>query len=542
MASGIPGAFLFGPQKYKLTLITRQIFLAHACLMVAAFAILGSSVFMDIRGVVAVAALDLLLYFALRRTQPKSITHTLILAWFLLLFVLPRLTAFLLFPAEQVTFPSIPPLTADEIATGMMFIVPGTAALLAGFWFGGWIAPRSKTYSLVVFPLSGITFYWLLSFAAAFYIYYLLQINIYGDPANWGSPMGWLAQIFNTDAALLALICWVTVRRKPTPLEATVAAVLILMWLMLSLWFGSRGGPLRILLLLGITGIAVYGDFALTLRRFVAILVIAMVFSAITFPVATIIRTYKGESENPVGDVVSDWMRAGSVKEQQDQVSFLRWSYSRSPVVKKIATTAAPIVSRLGLVDYPLIIINREPNQAVIDRYLSPVYSMKKFLNNMVPGDIFPNNDIMSSRVFTMAYRGYTEEHVRSNFLSEPWTIWGYAWLLAGPVGGLLLIAAMAAIIQAGFHIVCVVVGPSLAPYAASAWLFLPCTAGLLQVFGLDHGLTVSAHFYIALGIAALCMLGGQYLQVQFLQKRKLENPPKTDVNFGLAAADLLSN
>lgn len=75
-----------------------------------------------------------------------------------------------MFPAEQVTFPSIPPLTADEIATGMMSIVPGTVAPLAGFWFGGRITPRSKTYSLVVFPLSGMTLYWHLSFAAAFYI------------------------------------------------------------------------------------------------------------------------------------------------------------------------------------------------------------------------------------------------------------------------------------------------------------------------------------------------------------------------------------
>lgn len=72
MASGIPGAFLFGSKKYKLTLITRQILLAHACLMVAAFATLGSSAFMDIRGVAAVAVLDLLLYFALRRPQTEE--------------------------------------------------------------------------------------------------------------------------------------------------------------------------------------------------------------------------------------------------------------------------------------------------------------------------------------------------------------------------------------------------------------------------------------------------------------------------------------
>ncbi len=204
----------------------------------------------------------------------------------------------------------------------------------------------------------------------------------------------------------------------------------------------------------------------------------------------------------------------------------MRWSYQRSLIVKRIATTAAPIIARLGLVDYPLYIINRDPDQAVIDRFLSPVYSVKKFLNNMVPGDIFPNNDIMSSRVFTMAYRGYSEQHVRSNFLSEPWTSWGYAWLQAGPIGGLLLMAVMAAIVQAGFHIICHVVGPDLAPYAASAWIFLPGIAGLLQLFGLDHGLTVSAHFYIALGISALCMLSGRYLQGRMLQKNMAAPPP----------------
>ena len=517
MATGIRGAFLFGPQKrYKLTLITRQIFLAHACFMAAAYVLLGPSLFMDLRGVAWVVALDVLMYFALRRAGSQNVSHVLMLAWFLLMFFLPRVTAFLVFPARQITFPAMSALTADEISTGMMFIVPGTAAILAGFWLGGRFGPKRQENSFAVFPLSGIAVYWAFCFAAGFYVFYILQITIFGDPANWGSPMGWTTRIFDTDAALLILICWIVVRGKPTRPESIFAAILILMWLAMSLWFGSRGGPLRLLLLLGMTAIAVYGDVALTLRRFTAVLVICIAASALAYPAATVIRYDKGTSSNPVGDLVSRWSQGGPVKETQDEVSALRWAFSSSPVVQKIARVTAPVVTRLGLVDYPLYIINRQPDQAAIDRYLSPLYSAKKFINNMVPGDLFPNNDIMSSRIFTMAYRGYDENHVRTTFLSEPWTIWGYAWIQSGPIGGMFLIAMLAAIVQAGFHILCRIVGPDLAPYTASAWLFVPGMSGLLQLFGLDHWLTITAHFYIAMSIAALLMVGSRWLKTRF--------------------------
>ena len=38
-----------------------------------------------------------------------------------------------------------------------------------------------------------------------------------------------------------------------------------------------------------------------------------------------------------------------------------------------------------------------------------------------------------------------------------------------------------------------------LAPYTGTAYLFLPVGSGLLQLFGIDHWLTITAHFSMAM-------------------------------------------
>lgn len=195
-----------------------------------------------------------------------------------------------------------------------------------------------------------------------------------------------------------------------------------------------------------------------------------------------------------------------------------------STVVENVALVVSPVITRLGLIDYPLQIITRPANPDVISKYMTPLYSLKNFLNNMVPGELFPGYDIMTSRVFTMAYRGYDENHVRTAFLSEPWTAWGYAWLQGGVLGGLVLMTVMAAIVQAGYLTVQRLVGPMFAPYAATSWLFLVTTSGLLQLFGLDHWLTICAHFSIAMGIGWGCMLFADAFWARVGRRRSVSN------------------
>lgn len=478
-------------------------------------ALLGPWELMSFGGALLTIALDLVLVIGLRLANEKTAAHVLVLSWFVILFFLPRLAAFLLFPAQTVTFVGIDAFTSSEVTAGLLFLVGGTVALLVGFAIGG-LVPGPKAAGIPPgFPLAGVFLYWVLCAVAAYYIYFVLQISIFGEPSSWGSPMGWLVRVFDTDAALLMVICWAVVRRNIGPWKAVAVGVGVFFWVVLSLLMGSRGGGLRIFLVFGMAAIACYGNVRMTWRRFAGVLLAAAAVSALIYPLGTVVRIAYG-SKNPFAQVAADWARLRTVNPRYEDMWPLRRIVMTSPLVEKAALVLSPVVTRLGLIDYPLQIVNREPNQAVIDRFMTPIYALKNYLNNMVPGELFHGYDIMTSRVFTMAYRGYDENHVRTAFLSEPWTAWGYAWLQGGAVGGLFLLVLMAAVVQAGYLTVQRIVGPMFAPYAATSWLFMATTSGLLQLFGLDHWLTICSHFAIAISLGWLCMLLSKAISERF--------------------------
>lgn len=493
--------------KVRLSSITSTIILIHAAIMALGIALLGPSTLMSLWSVLLVVAMDVVLVFGLMRAGDKIVAHVLVLAWFMILFFLPRLAAFLLFPAQMVTFVGIEPFTDQEITKGLTFVLAGTVALLGGFAIGGLVPGPTEDTSRPSFPLAGVFLYWIPCAVAAYVVYYVLQISIFGDPTSWGSPVGWLVRVFDTDAALLMLICWAVIQRSLTPRQALAVGLGIFLWILLTVILGSRGGGLRIFLVFGMAAIAIYGNVWLSTRRFLGVLLAAVAMSALIYPLGTVIRIGQGESKDPVAQVAADWVKTRTVDEDLAKMWPLRRLVVDSPIVQNLALATSPVITRLGLIDYPLQIINRPADPHVISKYMSPLYSLKNFANNMVPGELFPGYDIMTSRVFTMAYRGYDEAHVRTAFLSEPWTSWGYAWLLGGAVGGLALMALMAAVVQGGYLLVQRLVGQMFAPYAATAWLFLVTTSGLLQLFGLDHWLTICAHFSIALSIGWSCML-----------------------------------
>ncbi len=99
--------------------------------------LLGPSDLMSFWSVALVIGLDFVLVFALSRAEDKVMTHVLVLAWFIILFFLPRLSTFLLFPAQTVTFVGVEPFSSQEITIGLSFILAGTVALLLGFTIGG---------------------------------------------------------------------------------------------------------------------------------------------------------------------------------------------------------------------------------------------------------------------------------------------------------------------------------------------------------------------------------------------------------------------
>lgn len=492
----------------RLSLATSQLLLIAAAVFAICALVIGSTPLMDRVGAALVCAFSLMLAAALRLLPRDLIPHVLTIAWFAIVFFLPRLFTFAAFPPETVAAIGLDHLTPEEVTKGLAFVTAGTLALLMGLYIGnlpfqGKPILREGDQHPPSLPLGPILLFWLAALGAFYYIAVVLEVSIFGPPENWGSRSGWLVRIFDTDVALLLLIVWSAIHITRERPNYWLIAGLLLIWLIASIYLGSRGGPLRIFFLFGLAALAIYGDPRMRLRKLAVILALTFLANAAIYPLSTFVRYAIGGVENASAQMVADWQRHTS-SPAYDPALFTpvqRFLWTNETLVRS-ARMLTPITTRLGVIDYPLIIVNRTPDQAVIDRYLSLGYAMRNYANNMVPGELFPTHDVMTSRVFTMAYRGAPESHIRQAFLSEPWTSWGYAWIKGGPLGGLAILAALAAISQFGYRLLGQVVHPAVAPYALATWLFVVALNGPLQLFGIDHWLTVASHVFMSLTTA----------------------------------------
>lgn len=497
----------------RLSSGTSKIFLIAAVLFLVATLVLGPTPFVDRIAAATIIGYCLVMAAILRSAPRELMPHVLVIGWFGVIFFLPRLFSFAAFPPNTVNFVAISPLTPNEITRGMLFVTAGTLALVVGLWLGnlpfrGRSDPTARDTARPILPIVPILVFWLIAFAAAYYVSVMLQVSIFGTPDKWGSRSGWLARVFDTDAALLLLLVWGTVSMAAGRRDLWLIVGLAIIWLLFSIYMGSRGGPLRILFVFGLATIAVMQDPRVSFGRLLAILVFAFACNALVYPIATMVRYHIGGVENAAAQVKSDWQReTRSVNFDQAQMTTVQRVVWKNAQVQRAAGLLAPLTTRLGVIDYPLIVVNREPAQDVIDHYLTMDYALKNYANNMVPGELFPDHDIMTSRVFTMAYRGAPESHIRTAFLSEPWTSWGFAWIKGGAIGGLAVLVLLAGLSQFGYSAINAFLPAAVAPYYAAAWLFVVAGNGPVQLFGIDHWLTVASHFCIALTVALLLVL-----------------------------------
>lgn len=492
-------------EESRLSIATSRLFFIAAAVFAICAIIIGNTPSMDRTGAMLVCGFSLMLAIALRTVSLDLKAHVLAISWFAFIFFLPRLFTFAAFPPETITAIGLDHLTPEEVTRGLAFIIAGTLALFFGLWVGNLPfskepISRNKYQNSHSLPLGPILLFWIAAVAATYYVAVILQVTIFGDPENWGSRSGWLMRIFDTDVALLLLLVWTAVhlaRKKP---NYWLLFGLLTTWVIISVYMGSRGGPLRIFIVIGLAAIALRVDPEVTLRKLFLILALTFSANAVLYPISTAIRYGLGEVENPTSQLVVDWQRNTSPPPFDPQAfSSAQHALWTNEFYIGFARAVAPITTRLGVVDYPLIIVNRPPDHDVINSYLSIGHSLRNYANNMVPGELFPDYDVMSSRVFTMAYRGYPESHIRQIFLSEPWTSWGYAWVKGGPIGGLFILATLTAISQIGYRFLGNIFPPSVAPYALTTWLFVVTLNGPVQLFGIDHWLTVASHVFMSL-------------------------------------------
>lgn len=504
--------------------LTAGIFLFHGLLFLAGYLVLGISPYISSGAVFLVILLDVAFCAALLNSSDRSAAHILVLSWFLIIFSLVRLIALLLLPPQTLEFLTPDGLNSEEIFNGLLLYVSGSIAILFGIYAADRLVPQNVlplNLPTRMFSLWSITGYWLVTYLVAYYVIVHLGLTIFGPPEKWGSRSAWVRIIFDTDVALLITICWLAIKwqaKSLTKAQMVHAGILVFTWLLFSIAIGSRGGPLRILIFLFFAGIAVNARFKFSLLKFTILILSFFVLNSVVFAVGTIFRHQK------IGDItfsqaIDDYKQSYSNSKMAKGASFsgisdLRKKYYESELVIEIGRKLRPTIVRLSLVDYSFVIFAKKPNEEALDFYIRSSYPLKNFANNLVPGEIFDEAIVSTSRIFMIAYRGYTLDHIQKAYMSEPWTVWGMAWILGKYWGGFILFG-VGFCVQALFSVVSSQALKYLV-YVRCSYLVTVVSTGYM-LFGIDHELSFIAHFSVA------CLVAFGLLQLFDLFGRKLK-------------------
>jgi hypothetical protein len=500
---------LIQPVSFKL--ITACIFVIHASACFAGYLILGPSTFIDGNVLGLMLLMDFSFVVALVMATKENVAHILVLGWMALIFFCLRLAILLLFPLSAIDFLTNDPLTSQEIFRGLSFIALGFVAIFLGIFSCTHSFADRKTrfiFSGAQPTIYALCVYWFIAYLVAYYVRVYLEVTVFGAPEHWGNRMAWVGIIFDTDVALVFTICWGTLewrKRELKRFEILILVVLVAMWLIFSMVIGSRVGPLRVLNFIFFAALACNPVFKLSISRFLVLFSAFFVINIHAFQVGSIFRASSlGATDSTSAVDRYQTIPRDRIDSLQANLSELRRSYNRSELINNLASYARPIAKRLAIIDYPLIIITRPANEEVLDYYIRSLHPIKNYINNMVPGEIFKESMVNTSRIFTMAYRDRSLSAINEGFLSEPWTIWGMAWILAG-YGGLLILFCAAFILQLGYRLLTANVDCT-GVYVRCVYFIIPLNIGY-HMFGVDHWLTAVTHFSLACVIAYVSML-----------------------------------
>lgn len=498
----------FLTNSFEFSNITILILIFHALTSALGYLILGPSPYINGSALLLIIVMDTAICMALRYKSASNGAHILILAWFVILYFCVRLTAYLFFPPSTLEFLVRDGLNGEEISSGLVFVVGGVIALLMGIFAGDRIAGGNRlpaSIKVTQFSLWSITGYWIATYIAAYYVRVHLGVTIFAAPEHWGNRMAWVGIILDTDVALILTICWATFQWRNTRLTKYQMAhviLLVFIWLAFSVWVGSRGGPLRILNCIFLIALATNPNFKLSIARFGMLIVGFFVMNYLVFALGTIFRGYhlqggglEGAVKNYQAKIEETFV---AVKPLKVEVSELRGKFYDSESLINVAMALQRTVTRLGVLDYALVIISKDADKSVIDYYIKSFHPIKNFMNNMVPGEIFEESTVNTSRVFGMAYRGTTLEAINQGFSSEPWTLWGMAWIFANFFGlGLMFLVAL--VMQVGLGFCRIFSGHAI--FARAVYFIIMINIGYIM-FGIDHWLTALAHFSLSCFIA----------------------------------------
>jgi len=443
-------------QKFTVAQLLQFGLLVHAAFLLIFFVGYGTSRMVDAETIFLTLVLDGVLFAALYWSDGDSYPHVILLVWVVGVFVLPRILSYQVMSEDLLRVPFKSGFTTKNVNKALLYIILGTCVIVVGFRAASWLWSQKPSKRIIkedrhvfspFFPPPILSIVWMIVFGVTWYFMIWKGASVFNlerEPI----PGLWLIYFFNMDTVALITIVMVLLHKTFFWEHKKFVVVLLVVYLVTTVLLGSRGGVVRIGWIIGIFMLTYAGNFRLSIRQALGFCLSVIVASVLLYPVGTQARHVRAgllrEGPGFVRVVTGAWglgrglnkVEEGSTKPRELSVperddSFAIWSWGPAKLLPHLL---GKIVNRIGVLDYVVEILSDRGNRAQLKRYMNIEYAVKSFLNSTVLGTPFPEAEIKTSRVMPIVYRERNEDHLRRNFLSEPWTVWGLGYAFFGVI------------------------------------------------------------------------------------------------------------
>lgn len=374
-------------------------------------------------------------------------TQSAVMAGFFLLYIMSGLALYLICP-EMVVFPFGPEISSHQINAALFYMLIGSVLIYAGFWAAEIISKPFQTPPNSPEPPSyksnSILAVVLISLFSASFAMNFLGFSMFGPiiKGKYNALLQLMLSIFNIDVVVFLGCASFLIKKHIGKRDVFMIALLAAIYCIFFIFSGSRGISLRFETFIITILLCKQGNFKITLK-YAVVFIAFLLLSFCTFPFATQQRMDKSaQIRRNLGQqvqVVSFWERndvhSGTTSHTSDQCNSKVFS------LEKGKTLFASVINRMSLMNYATLILSVEPDPLAKATFMNLTYAAKNIVNLLVPGVIFKDAELNTSRLISVLYRGISETYVKnSGYNSEFYTPWGIFFLIFGWWNGLLML------------------------------------------------------------------------------------------------------
>lgn len=497
----------------------------HAGLLITCFALKGGNASVSASTVILSVLLDGVLLGALAWRDAKTYAHLTLLVWVIGIHILPRITGYLLLGENAIRTPFEGRLESMEVNKAIAYLVVGSAALTGGFKLGSIVFGRiawdrgkgeKRDYSDIIFSPGIVGATWTIVLAVECYFLLWKNVSVFNLREATASGL-WLIHFFSSDTiALFTLVMAISSERREFARSKTFLFGITMVYLTIMTLYGSRGGAMRLASMIGIVIVGVFGDVKVSMKQLLVFMFGLLLMGAVLYPIGSLIRGIRAgilREEPGVVRLMDRWGmyrdRLNMKRSRAEENEFVErrlghFSGLRGKEGRTWKKYAYEVMNRLGTLDYVVHILSGKGGSDELSEYMNLQYAAKNFLNSAVIGTPFPEAEISTSRVMPIVFRGKSVRHVRENYLSETWTIWGLSYVMMGWWGGVVGMLVFGAAMQMGLEGIRMLCG-GYKNYGVSYYLFGSYVAFLSM--GIDHWLTAMLYFSLSSVTTIVLML-----------------------------------